>query len=202
MKESTQYLHRNIVSRYVKVIWTHKIQECQGDIYENKSKTIKAHICGFTVLTAGGALTSVMPFIQPISCGSFTIDLPTWLTAVLSVFLSYFTLRYGDGNLDSKSRLNRQYAAKMHHLRNLYESLLYEIKAGMLEDDEIVKRRNELEVAENTVYSEEAPYTSKKAVEMAAKALKVNGDSTTEDSEILAVVSPELLLHSPVTSDQ
>ena len=37
MQDSTKLFYRQIADRYVKVVWTHKIQECQADIYLEKS---------------------------------------------------------------------------------------------------------------------------------------------------------------------
>jgi len=194
METSTKILYRNIEVRYTKVTWTHKIQEKQADIYIQKSKCIKKLTCWLTVITAGGALASLSSFIPVFSLCGIAINIPVILTTVLPIILSYLTLRYGDGVLDTKAKDNRQYAAKVHNLRNLYESLMYEIKANRLSDDDIVHRRNDLEKQENLVYSEEAPYTSKKANGLAEKALKIDKESTTEEEEIEAIVPKDLQL--------
>lgn len=194
MEASTKILYRNIEVRYTKVTWTHKMQEKQADIYIQKSKCIKKLTCWLTVITAGGALASLSSITPPFSVGGITINIPVILTTVLPIILSYLTLRYGDGVLDTKAKDNRQYAAKVHNLRNLYESLMYEIKANLLSDEDIVNRRNNLEQQENSVYSEESPYTSKKAYKLAEKALKIDKESTTEDDEIVAIVPKDLQL--------
>lgn len=194
MEASTKILYRNIEVRYTKVTWTHKMQEKQADIYIQKSKCIKKLTCWLTVITAGGALASLSSIIPPFSVCGITINIPVILTTVLPIILSYLTLRYGDGVLDTKAKDNRQYAAKVHNLRNLYESLMYEIKANLLSDEDIVNRRNDLEQQENSVYSEESPYTSKKAYKLAKKALKIDKESTTEDDEIEAIVPKDLQL--------
>lgn len=194
MEASTEILYRNIKVRYTKVTWTHKMQEKQADIYIQKSKCIKKLTCWLTVITAGGALASLASVISAFNVWGITINIPVILTTVLPVVLSYLTLRYGDGLLDAKAKENRQYAAKVHNLRNMYESLMYEIKANRLNDEDIVSRRNDLENQEHLVYSEEAPYTSKKAYRLAEKALKIDKESTTEDDEIEAIVPKDLQL--------
>lgn len=192
MEESTKILYRNIEVRYTKVGWTHKMQEKQADIYIQKSKCVKKWTCWLTVITAGGALASLTSIIPVFSLWGITINIPVILTTVLPLVLSYLTLRYGDGVLETQAKANRQYAAKVHNLRNMYESLMYEIMAGRLSDEDIVNRRNDLEEQENSVYSEDVPFTSKKAYKLAERALKIDKESTTEDEEIKAIVPKEL----------
>lgn len=193
MNETTKILYKCIEARYTKVVWTHKIQEKQADLYTNKSKCVKKHICWFTVLTTGGALSTIYPFPPLVICNN-TMDVATYITAVLALFLSYFNLRYGDGLLETKASDNRKYAAKVHSLRNKYESLMYDIMADKLSDEEIINKRGELENEENELYSCVAPYTSSKACKLADKALKIDRESTTDDDEIKAIVPKELLV--------
>lgn len=44
MNDAIKIQYKLIQDRYVKVTWTHKIQECQGDLYYNKAKIVKTHI--------------------------------------------------------------------------------------------------------------------------------------------------------------
>lgn len=193
MTEETKILYKSIEGRYVKVVWTHKIQEKQADIYCKKSKLMKKHICWFTVLTTGGVLFTLLPF-PPLVIGGVEINIPNYISTVLALFLSYFNLRYGDGMLDDKASENRRYAAQVHNLRNKYEALMYDILAGKLSDDEIISSRNSLESIENDLYSVGAPFTSEKAVDMAKVSLKQRKDSTTEIEELKAIMPPDLLV--------
>lgn len=45
MNESTRLLYKCIEGRYVKVTWSHKIQEIQGDIYLEKDRCVKNITC-------------------------------------------------------------------------------------------------------------------------------------------------------------
>ena len=131
MNESTRLLYKCIEGRYVKVTWSHKIQEIQGDIYLEKDRCVKNITCWLSVLTTGGALSSILSFIEPQISGS--------ITAFLAILLSYFTVRYKDGQLEEKAKLNKNFAAKLHDLRNKYESLMTDILAGLLNDNEIMQ---------------------------------------------------------------
>lgn len=184
MNTSTRILYKDIVDRYIKVTWTHKIQECQADIYLKKSDRVQTYISMLTGLTAAGTLATIMPFLPDKIVGS--------ITALLAFALSYFTYRYKDGILESKARECKQYASKVHHLRNLYCSLLADMKAEVISDDNVMARRNQLEQLENELYSQQVPHTTSVAVALATKALKVNQDSTTTDEEV-GLILPEHL---------
>ena len=186
MNESTRLLYKCIEGRYVKVTWSHKIQEIQGDIYLEIDRCVKNITCWLSVLTTGGALSSILSFIEPQISGS--------ITAFLAILLSYFTVRYKDGQLEEKAKLNKNFAAKLHDLRNKYESLMTDILAGLLNDNEIVDKRNELREEEDLLYIK-APHTFPAAVKRAEKALRTNKESTTEEDEIDAIVPKDLIVH-------
>lgn len=90
--------------------------------------------------------------------------------------------------IDDTTRL----LSKVHHLRNLYSSLLADMKAETISDADSMVRRNQLEQLENDLYTQSAPHTTSKAVEMATKALKINQDSTTTDEEIQLILPEHL----------
>lgn len=189
MNESTRLLYKCIEGRYVKVTWSHKIQESQGEIYLEKSKCIKNIMCWLSVLTTGSVLSSMLSFVDVDPQIIYSI------TACLAVILSYFTIRYKDNQLEMKAKENKDFAAKLHNLRNKYESLMTDICAGLLNDAEIVAQRNNLSNEENLLYSDNAPYTSSSAVKRANKALKIKKESTTEEDEIDAIVPTDLIVH-------
>lgn len=112
--------------------------------------------------------------------------------AILSLILTYFTIKYKSENLGKAASENEHFAATMHDLRNRYAGLLSDIKAGMLTNQQIMQERKKLEHEENLIYSGIVPFTSKKAVTNAEKALKHNQDSTTTAEEIEILVSSNL----------
>ena len=102
---------------------------------------------------------------------------------------------YKAENLGKAATENEHFASIMHDLRNRYEGLLADIKAGVLTKEQIIAKREFLEHEENLVYSGLVPTTSSEAVKAAELALKTNQDSTTTDEEISLLVSENLQIN-------
>ena len=188
-------LYYSILERYVKIVWAHKIQEKQADRYLKKASRVKHHISCFTVLTTGGALSAVFPFLPCISYNGQTIDIINSVTALFAMVLSYFSLRYGDGVLETKAKENKKSAAVLRNLRNKYDSLLSDIFADILTIDQIIERRQLLENEEDELNLLPLAHTTPRAVKEASKSLKVDKESTTENEEIDSIVPKHLRLH-------
>jgi hypothetical protein len=184
MNESTKVLYREIQERYVKVMWTHKIQLCQAGIYKKKSKCHNTLLAVLSVLVSAAAITNVLKWLSE--------DIMVPVLAVLSLALTFFTVLYKSEDLSKAVTDNEHFAATMHDLRNRYAALLSDIKAGLLTDNVIVQRRDVLEREENLIYSGVVPFTSKEAVDMAEELLKTKQESTTTDKEIEIMVSKNL----------
>lgn len=192
MDEHIKTIYRVIEERYVKVAWTHKIQECQAGIHLKKENQNRITMAWLNALTATSAVTSL--FWNLTAAKDHFSWAPVVLTAVLSIVSSYLTFRFKDQTFATKALANKQYAAKCHDMRNKYESLLADIMSERFTTlKELSAKRDELAEAENRLYSlETAPHTTIKAVEMASKALLINRDSQTEDKEIRAIVPQHL----------
>lgn len=184
MDESTKVLYREILERYSKVIWTHEIHLCQATIQLNHNKRRNTWLTILSVLVSAASITNVFKWLPN------PVILPT--LAILSLTLTFFTIKYKSDNLGKAAAENRQYAAVMHNMRNRYAGLLSEIKADTLSNEKIVLRRLELENEESIIYSGIVPVTSSEAVLMAEKALKKDQVATTTDEEITLIVSPNL----------
>lgn len=184
MEESTKILYREIEERYVKVMWTHKVQLCQAAIHMKKNRCHNMLIAVLSVLVSAAAITNVLNWIPE------AIMVP--VLAVLSLVLTFFTVLFKAENLGKAAIENEHFAATMHDLRNRYAGLLTDIKAGMLSNEQIILRRTALEHEENLIYSGIVPPTTSDAVKIADKALKENQDSTTTDDEIALLVSKNL----------
>lgn len=184
MNESTRILYRELLERYVKVIWTHKIHLCQAAIHIRENKCHNTTLAILSVLVSAAAVTNVLKWLP--EC----LMIP--VLAVLSLALTFFTVLYKAENLGKAASENDRFAATMHDLRNRYAGLLADIKAGIMTEHEIKEKREALEHEENLIYSGLLPYTSQEAVDAAEKALKSKQDSTTTDEEIHLLVSPNL----------
>ncbi len=184
MEESTKILYREIEERYVKVMWTHKVQLCQAAIHMKKNRCHNMLIAILSVLVSVSAITNVLKWLPE------GIMVP--ILAILSLALTFFTILFKAENLGKAATENEHFAATMHDLRNRYAGLLTDIRAGMLNNQQIIERRTALEHEENLIYSGIVPPTSSNAVKMANIALKENQDSTTTDDEIALLVSKNL----------
>lgn len=184
MNESTKVLYRELQERYVKVLWTHKIQLCQASIHKKDNKCHNTVLAVLSVLVSAAAITNVLKWMPE--------DYMVPVLAILSLALTFFTVLYKTENLGKAAAENEHFAATMHDLRNRYAGLLADIKAGILTDKEIKEKRDALEHEENLIYSGMVPSTTKKALDAAEKALKSKQDSTTTDEEIRLLVSPNL----------
>lgn len=186
MDEQTKILYREILERYNKIIWTHKINLCQMDIYLTEKKRQNFILSIFSVLVSASAITNIFKWLPE--------DLIVPLMAFSSLALTYFTTKYKAENLEKKAADNERFAAIMHDLRNRYAGLLVDIKAGLYTKEQISEKRIQLEQIENIIYSGLVPYTSVDAVNKASVALKNRQESTTTDEEIANIISSNLQL--------
>ena len=176
MKKSQVILYLQIAGRYDKILWTHKIQEKEGDINVRDNNIVKNWKCGLSAVTSAGAVGTIFSW-----SGETCISI---ITAIISAISAFLIWRFPDGEIITKSQANKAYAAKVRHMRNRYESLLTDILACDLSATEIQARRSLLEEEENRLFKEIAPHTSNEAVKMAEKALNQKQDSTTTMLEL------------------
>lgn len=181
MQESTKVLYQEILERYVKVIWTHKIHLCQVELL------LKKNTCRNNILAILSCLVSLSAIANVLKWLPESLIVP--VLAILSLVLAFFTLKYKSDNLTKQASENEHFAARMHDLRNRYSGLLADIKSGLLENEAVIEQRKFLEHEEDLIYSGIVPITVKEAVMMAEKALKTNQDSTTTEEEIRLLVS-------------
>lgn len=184
MDEQVIILYREILERFDKIIWTHKIHLCQADIYLTKKKKQNIILSWLSVFVSASAITNIFKWLPEV------VIVP--LIAFFSLALTYFTTKYKAENLEKKAADNERFAAIMHDLRNRYAGFLSDIKAGLYTKEQISEMRTNLEQIESIVYSGIVPYTSREAVNMASEALKIKQESTTTDEEITKIVSTNL----------
>ncbi len=173
MKEEYQKLLDLVRQNFASVVWTHKIQEKQSEIYEDKYKKIE---CA-NIFTA--ALTS---------CGVFsTFYQDFWLFKVLTILLSFVTVFIASymKSFDFKTlgKGNKEYANKFLVIRNKLLSVIADIHL-MKKPVEEIQEQFETILNELNEYYVNAPTTTDKAVSKASEALKVNKDYTFTNEEI------------------
>lgn len=190
MIEQTRVIYKILEERYVKIAWTHKIQECQAEIHLEDFVKQRKQMGLAAALTSCTAISSLIAKYVPFLDNEYILLTISIITAGLSAWSTYLTFRFKDRVLEKKARENKHFAAKCHDLRNKYESALGDIKSGIISDSAAVcKLRDELADMENQIYADsDTPHTSNKAVKIARSRLLGSYESQTTDEEIRAIV--------------
>ncbi|WCB32248.1 SLATT domain-containing protein [Fusobacterium polymorphum] len=173
MKDSYKILEDIVRESYVGVVWSHKIQEKQSDIYAEKYKKMEIINIGIASLTSVGIITMI--FSNPL-----------WLKLV-STFLSfitvYITAYYKSFDLQKLTISHKTSANKLIVVRDKYKVLLTKIKLQSDSVENLLLLYEDLQKEVFSIYSE-APITNNLAVERASEALKIKKDNTFSDEEI------------------
>lgn len=190
MDEIFKPVYRELEDRFVKISWTHKVQEIQAGLYQKQSN------CQKWWMAVANGITTTSAFVTVVTSAMKSID-GGWvwpaITSIIAVISSIITFRFKDGVLDDKAIVCKQYAAKCRNIRNMYESILADTKAGRYSIEELYMKRDEMTETEDSLFSGEiAPHTSSEAVKLARKSLIIDKDTQTEDHEIKAIVPTHL----------
>jgi hypothetical protein len=182
--DSYKVLEDTVRDSYASVVWSHKIQEKQSDIYAEKYKKME------TVNIATASLTSVgivaMIFTDPL-----------WLklvSALISFATVYITAYYKSFDLQKLVASHKATANKLIAVRDQYKLLLMKIHCQIDTVETLVSRYDELIKETGAIYLE-APSTTNDAVARAREALKVTQDNTFSAEEIDSFL-PESLRRS------
>ena len=158
---------------YAGVVWSHKIQEKQSDIYAEKFKNME------TINIAAASLTSVgiiaMIFTDPL-----------WLkliSALISFATVYVTAYFKSFDLPKLMASHKATANKLITVRDQFKVLLTKIKLQSNSVEDLLLEYNELVKKTDEIYLE-APSTTDKAVERASEALKIKKDNTFSEEDI------------------
>lgn len=173
MIENYEMLEDVVRDSYASVVWSHKIQEKQADIYAKKFKKME------TVNIWAASLTSV-----GIVALIFTD--PLWLklvSALISFATVYITTYFKSFDLQKFITSHKAAANKLIAVRDQYKVLLTEIKLKVDSVENLLARYKELVEKTDAIYLE-APTTTDEAVGKASKALKIKKDNTFTNAEI------------------
>ena len=173
MIENYKTLEGTVRDSYRGVVWSHKFQEKQADIYAEKYKKME------TLNIAAASLTSVgivaMIFTDPL-----------WLkliSALISFATVYITAYFKSFDLQKLTSSHKSTANKLIAIRDQYKILIMKIKLEADTVENLIQRYEDLVKKTNEIFLE-APRTSDNAVERARVALKVKKDNTFSDEEI------------------
>ncbi len=174
-------LEGTVRNTYASVVWSHKIQEKQADIYSaqyNRMEIAK-------IISA--SLTSV-GIVSLIFTDQFWLKLLSAFISFVSVFVSSFFKSF---DLQSMISNHKNAANKLLSVRNDLCVLLLKIRLKGNTVPELLEQYENIESRLNDIYKE-VPSTTDKAVKRARKALEINEDNTFSDLEIDEYLPTEL----------
>ncbi len=173
MIDNYQVLEDVVRDSYSGVVWSHKIQEKQADIYAEKFKKLETiNICAASI-TSVGIMTII--FSDPLWLKLFS--------TLASFATVYITAYYKSFDLQKLVVSHKATANKLIAVRDKYKVLLTEIKLQSNTVENLLMKYNELVTETDNIYLE-APTTTDKAVGKASEALKVKKDNTFANGEI------------------
>lgn len=173
MIDNYDVLEDVVRTSYASVVWSHKIQEKQADIYAKTFKTMET----INIITASLTSVGIVAII-------FTD--PLWLklvSAIVSFATICITAYYKSFDLQNLIASHKVTAGKLISVRDKYRVLLTEINLQSDSVKNLLSKYNELVKETDNIYLE-APTTTDEAVKKASKALKVKKDNTFTDEEI------------------
>jgi len=177
---STNTSHTLLLSQihhlYASVVYTHKIQEKQADIYFRCHRRSQIAMIVLTTASGGAFLASLLNLVLSSSLAALAISFVSLLVSAINLTMK--TFKYGE-----QMQKHRDAAAKIWNLRESYHSLMVDLQSEMITLAEGRERRDQLQKEASQIY-ENAPRTTDKACELAQNALHDDMESTYSDNEI------------------
>lgn len=181
MDKDYQLLLDEVRKNYASVVWTHKIQEKQADIYHKQYAKLEMINILAASATSCGIISTI--FYDNI-CAKIIATVLSFITITISAYFKSFDIK-------EMEKCNKEYANKFLIMRNRLLHIICDLH---------MKKRNVLEI--NTEYISiidelnelyvSAPLITQKAVDKATKVLKVNKEYTYTDEEIDNFLPPTL----------
>ena len=168
-------------NHYANVVWTHKIQEKQAEIYELRYKVLAAINIVFAALTSAGLISIIFADPTWLKVASAAVS---FVTTAISAFLASFDYK-------SMAKDNKTAATKLVCARDELLSLLAKIKLREIPVSELMDVFDAIQKRVHEVYKD-APNTTNKAVKKADAALKKHKEGTYTEEEIDALLPEEL----------
>lgn len=178
-KNEIEVLESQIRDCFGRVVWTHKTHEKCADILLSRSKKIKFAQVALSVITTSGILIGLFGENKTVAVVSAIIS------AIL-LFLNTYAKEFEIGKIASE---HAQAAIRIWNIKELYLSLLTDIKTRKITEEEIRKRRDALQVELFDVYKV-TPRSITPAYDQASEALKKKEEATITDEEIDSFLPP------------
>lgn len=155
------------------IVWTHKIQEKQADIYLEKHNTMETLRITLSAITTSGIFAVV--FLD-----ENWLKILTAIISMISLFINSYFKVY---DLKALQKKHKSTANDLLELREEMIAFLSDIKLGNYNEERITEKRDEFLKRQMKIYKESLDVSSK-AVDRASENLKRRGDNTYSDEEI------------------
>jgi hypothetical protein len=171
-ENNRQVLLDEVRQNYASVVWTHKIQEKQADIYARRYKRLSTINIIFAAATSCGIISNI-----------FAEGMPAKIFAAISSFVTIAVTSYLQSfDLKGMERCHRTAANGFVTIRN---RLLHVISRLHMNDDLVeIEPEYEKIMQDLSNLFVDAPSTTGGAVRKASDALKINNEYTFTDEEI------------------
>lgn len=166
---------------FASVVWTHKIQEKQADIYNERYAFIETINIVIVSITACGIVSLIFTDQMWVKIAASLLSLAT---VAISIYDKTFHLH----DLGTQHKIS---ANKLLLIRNELLQIISDIHIHKESMEDINKRYQELKIKLNKIYSE-MPTTTNNAVERASLALKTKEEFTYSEEEIDRFLPPTL----------
>lgn len=180
-KEKLDIIDSQIRECFGRVVWTHKTHEKCADILNANNNNLKlTQIILSAIVTTG--------IIAQFCSDSIYTQIFTAIISLLLLILNTYLKKYDFGKHAQK---HAETAIELWNIRELYLSLITDIRTNALNINQIAQRRDELQNTLCTLYKG-APRSFSKAYAQASAALKVNEEYTFSKEEINEFLPDEL----------
>ena len=176
-----QILLEVVKQTFGNVVWTHKIQEKQADIYNERYEFIETINIVIVSVTACGIISLVFTDQLWVKIGA---SLLSFITITISVYSKTF-------NLNNLSMQHKIAANKLIPIRDELLQIIADIHIHNKSVDCIHEHYQDIMDKLNKIYSE-MPTTTDGAVKRANNALKINAEFTYSAEEIDSFLPPAL----------
>lgn len=190
-EEVINLLDSQIRYSYGNVFWTHKIHEKDADRYNKYDSRLKlAQIILSAISTTGlvGVLLGISH--RNVPSPSWIIYLSASISAVVSAALLVINSLQKGYSFSVLAAQHSDSALKLLNLREDYLSLLYDIKGGLIDIEDIKSRRDDLQKRTVEAY-ESAPRTTYKGYKKSEDSIKIGEHFFTKKS-LNQILPPEL----------
>ncbi|MDU6535896.1 SLATT domain-containing protein [Intestinibacter bartlettii] len=171
--KNLEIIESQIRQMLASIVWTHKIQEKQSDIYKwwyNFWETIR--------IVAGAVTTSGI--IAILFLDEYWIKVITAGISIITLFIDSYLKVY---DLKVLSNTHKSSALDLLKLREETISVLCDIKLNKYTEETLIEKRDYISQRQMEIYINMLD-CSDKAVEKASESLKEKGDSTYSEEEI------------------